>query len=72
MQARLQTLPSSQMHYLIGFLHDHGWLHIGNSWGELLADDHVEATPGAQYVTLKLKLDEEKATQAPFASPNWF
>lgn len=45
MQARLQTLPSSQMHYLIGFLHDHGWLHIGNSWGELLADDHVEATP---------------------------
>lgn len=42
MQARLQTLPSSQMHYLIGFLHDHGWLHIGNSWGELLADDHVE------------------------------
>lgn len=54
--------------YLIGFLHDHGWLHIGNSWGELLADDHVEATPPVLHVwPWKLKSDDKKSTHAHLA-----
>lgn len=56
--------------YLIGFLHDHGWLHIGNSWGELLADDHVEAT--LPVVTLKIKIGWWKVHTCPFGSKNWF
>ncbi len=68
MQACLQTLPSSQLHYLIGFLHDHGWLHFGNSWGELLADDHVEATPPV----LSMWIGWRKVNTCAFGSTNWF